>query len=539
MKIAAIIPARAGSKGIPRKNLRMMNSKPLIYYSINSIQNSMNNIDIYLTSDDDELLSVGELYGARPIKRDLSLSTDKITLDPVIFNAVESIEKIYSQIYDIVITVQPTSPLLTSNTLDLAIDKFINENNDTVISVVNRPHLSWNEFNHEIVPSYTERKNRQDLPKHYIETGAFVITKREYITTSSRFGNKISVYEVPEKESIDIDSPEDWWVAEKILKMKKIILRTDGYSEIGMGHIYRCLQLAYNMIDHDILFILSSKSDIGKIKVESSNFRYQVIENDSELIDIIVNNGYDIIVNDILDTDTKYITSLKETGIRVVNLEDLGSGSIIADAVINDLYESQHSQKNTYWGHEYYCIRDEFLLAEPTNHRDAVENILVLFGGTDPSNLTQKLLEIAQKDSLKSIKFTFVLGIGYNKNHILNNKYPENIEIISDVKTMVPYMKKADLAISSQGRTMFELASLAIPTVLLAQNKRELHHNFGYLQNGFINLGLGIDVDEGTIYETIRWLVNSPQLRLEMKQQMMKFDLKNGLNRVLKIILNE
>ena len=100
-------------------------------------------------------------------------------------------------------------------------------------------------------------------------------------------------------------------------------------------------------------------------------------------------------------------------------------------------------------------------------------------------------------------------------------------------------MGKADIAISSQGRTMLELASMAVPTILLAQNGREQHHEFGYLKNGFINLGLGSEVEDQTIRETLLWLFNSPQIRKQMKDQMMKADLKKGIKRVVKIILND
>jgi spore coat polysaccharide biosynthesis predicted glycosyltransferase SpsG len=102
---------------------------------------------------------------------------------------------------------------------------------------------------------------------------------------------------------------------------------------------------------------------------------------------------------------------------------------------------------------------------------------------------------------------------------------------------MTAYMGRADIAISSQGRTMLELASMAVPTILIAQNKRELHHEFGNLKNGFINLGLGSEVEDQTIRETLLWLINTPQIRKQMREQMLKIDLKKGIQRVINIIL--
>jgi spore coat polysaccharide biosynthesis predicted glycosyltransferase SpsG len=103
---------------------------------------------------------------------------------------------------------------------------------------------------------------------------------------------------------------------------------------------------------------------------------------------------------------------------------------------------------------------------------------------------------------------------------------------------MSKFIKSSDLAISSQGRTMFELASLGVPTILIAQNERELHHEFGDLENGFINLGLGTKVDKKTIYETLNLLINSVSIRKQMHQRMIEIDFTSGVKNCLKIILD-
>ena len=242
-----------------------------------------------------------------------------------------------------------------------------------------------------------------------------------------------------------------------------------------------------------------------------------------------------------LDTEEEYIKLCKSTGVRVINFEDLGQGAKLADAVINDLYDKKNELSNHYWGSEYYCIRDEFLLAKPSEFRECVEEVLVIFGGTDPCNLTQRLFDVIQMIGNDKIHYTFILGMGYKMTNELIEKSKSlklKIDFIQDVKLMTEYMGKADIAISSQGRTMLELASMGVPTILMAQNKREQHHEFGYLQNGFINLGLGSEVEDGTIKQTLLWLINSPQIRKQMKEQMKKKDLKQGIERVKNIILN-
>ena len=86
-KILVIIPARGGSKGIPQKNLRSLNKKPLIYYSIKNALNSKFKPDVYVTSDNFEILTISKQLGAKTLKRNTKLSNDSVTLDPVIFNA--------------------------------------------------------------------------------------------------------------------------------------------------------------------------------------------------------------------------------------------------------------------------------------------------------------------------------------------------------------------------------------------------------------------------------------------------------------------
>ncbi|MBO8173590.1 MAG: hypothetical protein H0Z33_17115 [Bacillaceae bacterium] len=543
MKILAVIPARGGSKGIPRKNVRLMCGKPLISYSIMNALNSQFDLEVVVSTDSEEIERIAVIYGAQVINRPSELATDEVTLDPVVHHALLEMEKTQKKTYDIVITMQPTSPLLRPSTLDSAIKYFIDNNYDTVISGINHPHLAWTEIDGEIVPIYKERLNRQYLPKNLIETGAFFITKREFVNAFSRIGDNVSIFEVPGNESIDIDTPKDWWVAEKELSKKRILIRTDGYAEIGLGHIYRCLLLADNLIDHDIKFVLSNKSDIGVEKIRESNFPYTVIQDNYEIGELIRTHECDILINDILDTDKNYIEYCKSQGVRVVNFEDLGTGAAYADAVINDLYEKRNNLENHYWGSEYYCIRDEFLLAKPAGFKENVEEVLVIFGGTDPCNLTYRLFEVIKSiPNHNSIHYTFILGMGYKYAEDLiskSNTLNLNIDIVKDVKLMTEYMGRADLAVSSQGRTMFELASMAVPTILLAQNEREQHHDFGYLKNGFINLGMGNEVKNQTIRETLLWLINSPQIRRQMKEQMLKKDLKKGIQRVINIILDK
>ena len=538
MRILALIPARGGSKGIPKKNLRLMNGKPLIAYAIENAKKSKYIKDVFVTTDSKEIEEVSKVYGAAVIKRDNELSSD---LDPVIYHAMLEAEKETGKFYDAVITLQPTSPLLNVDTLDSAIEYFISGNFETVISVVNKPHLAWGVKDSELVPLYSERKNRQELPPQYLETGAFVISKRKVVVPESRIGSKTSVYEISEVESIDIDDRNDWLLAENLLKRKKIIFRVEGYLKLGLGHIYNCLTLAFSMMEHDVLLVISKNSGEGIEKIKASNLPYRIIESDAEIDALINEFKPDIWVNDCLDTDEKYMRHLKSMIPRVISIEDLGSGIKEADAVINALYDDVQ-QTNVYSGWEYVCLRDEFQIESPNIFNQEVRKVLIMFGGTDPANLNKTLYEIILKiiDKYKNIKFEFITGLGYkNKENGVVTREEKNIFVYPDVPRVTKYMRKADLAITSQGRTIFELAAMRIPSIVLSQNEREQTHFFAQMENGFLNLGVGAKVDSVLIENTLEWLVSTAIVRKNMYEIMGKYDLRKGLKRVKNIILGE
>lgn len=541
MKILSVIPARGGSKGIPRKNVKLLCGKPLITYVIDTLKASNFDMDIVVSSDDEEILVVSSRAGAHPIMRPKELATDDVTLDPVIYHAVTEMEMQTGSKYDYIITVQPTSPLLRANTLDCAIQSMMEQDYDTLVSAVNNPKLSWRQEEGVFIPNYKKRVNRQYMDKNYVETGGFVISKRNVVTEHSRFGKKLSIHEVSPRESIDIDNIEDWWLVEKYLKRKKIMIRVDGYLKIGLGHIYRGLQLIESLTDSDVFFVLKSKSDTGIKKIEDSFYPYIVINEDAELPELIQKHQVDIVINDILNTTTEYMHMLKQCNVRIVNFEDLGEGAFLADAVINDLYEKQNDDPRFYWGSDYYLIRDEFLLADSREFSDTVREIIVLFGGTDPQDLTGRTVSVLKKVVAdRDMHVTVILGMGYDKRQNLEmmlSGWGDKFSIVQDVRRMTDYMRRADLAISSMGRTMLELAAMSVPTILLAEHARESRHEFGGLENGFLNMGIGVELEEKTLYETILWLIECRQVRRAMHAEMRKKDLRHGFSRVEKIIM--
>ena len=537
MNIIAVIPARGGSKGIPRKNVRLMNGKPLIAYAIGNALACDAIGDVVVSSDDSEILSIAAKYGATPLERSSSLAQDAVTLDPVIFDAVEQMEKRNGKKYDVVITLQPTSPLLSVETLSAAIESFLKGEKDTYISATNKPHLAWTKNEQgENIPLYKERLNRQQLPPNYLEAGAFFITKREFVSPNSRMGKAISVYEIPENEATDIDDISDWITCESRLKAQTIVFRCDGHRKLGMGRINRCINLAYRLIGHNVIFITREDWADGTNAVRDRFFKSYTIKDDEDFFRLLADIKPDVVVNDCSDSTKDYMLALKANAKRVVTFEDMGDGAAFADATINAMEGEENSRKGKYCGERFIDLRDEFLIEDAISIKAEVKNVLVMFGGTDPSKLTKRIYSLAKERS--SIGFSFVVDPAFDcPYHGIEET--DNIKIYQNITRITDVMRNADIAFSSQGRTAFELACLGIPTIVLAQNAREQAHSFAQMHNGFINLGLGKDVSDETIEKTFDWLCSAYEIRKNLSALMQKHDLRRGTDRVKKIILGE
>lgn len=543
MRILAVIPARGGSKGIPCKNIRLMNGKPLIAYAIANAKASKYITDVFVTTDSREISDVAISCGARVIDRNEQLSTDLVTLDPVIYHAKQQAEQKCQQSFDFVITMQPTSPLLKVSTLDAAIEYTLKHEYDTVISVINKPHLSWGRRENEgVFPLYKERKNRQELPPQYMETGAFVIARANCVRENTRIGERVSVFEVDEQESIDIDDAHDWILTESLMRRKRILFRVDGYIELGLGHIYNCITLALSMVEHDVLLVTHAKAVTGIKKIEETNLPYRTFRTEDELEEIIAAYRPDIWVNDCLNTTSEYISHLKTLVPRVVTIEDLGSGVQNADAVINALYDEDEPRKHVYSGYKYVCLRDEFQIERPKEFSHEVKNIVIMFGGTDPSNLNRLVYDAVSSGTktFGSIRFFFITGIGYdNEGNGVVTCPEKNIFVCPNVPRVTKYLKEADLVIMGQGRSIFEAACMGVPAIVLSQNEREATHSFAQMEHGFLNLGLGKEVEASLITNTLEWLINTPTVRENMHNLMLSIPLKSGIERVKRIILGE
>ncbi len=231
MKSLVIIPARGGSKGIPRKNIKEFNGKPLIYYAIDVARQLVEDDDICVTTDDDEIIAKVEDYGLKvPFKRPDYLATDTCGTYEVLLHALHYYEELGKK-YDNIVLLQCTSPFRNTQHLKEALELYENQSDcDMVVSVTEakaNPYYNCFEENEEgflkVSKGCGNFHRRQDCPKAWEYNGAiYVINTTALKKCPMTKFNKIRKYEMDALHSIDLDTPLDWEIAE-LIASKNII----------------------------------------------------------------------------------------------------------------------------------------------------------------------------------------------------------------------------------------------------------------------------------------------------------------------------
>lgn len=530
-RVLVVIPARGGSKGIPRKNLRLLAGQPLLAYGIRTALASAFAPDVFVSSDDEEILATARQLGARAMRRDGAIATDATTLDPVVHDALVRAEAELGVRYDLVVTLQPTSPLLRTASLDRALARFADDATlHTVIAARDDTHLAWTLRDGRFVPLYEKRVNRQFLPPTFRETGGFLVARRDVVTPAGRIGANVALEVLAGGEEIDIDTPEDWSLCEFHLARRRLLFVVAGNRQVGLGHVHNTLLLANDLVRHRIEFLVQADSQLAFEAIAARNYPVHR-QASADLVDDIAALDPDVVVNDRLDTDADYVGRLKSLGVQVVNFEDLGPGARHADLVVNAIYPEGQALPRHYFGPDYFLLRDEFLLTPQPPVRERVGRVLLTFGGTDPNNLTRKVLAaVAGECAARGIAIEVIAGFGYEAFESLAGF--EGVEIVRNVPDMAARMAAADLVFTSAGRTTYEIASLGVPCIVLAQNDRELTHLHASEANGFLHLGLGAATTAERILAAFLQLVDSEDERRARVERMRRTDLRGGRARV-------
>lgn len=217
----AIILARGGSKRLPNKNIKTLNGKPLISYTIEAALASSYIDNIIVSSDSEEILNIVKQHSVQTLKRPDSLATDTSSSIDATIHAINSVHH-----YDYILLLQPTSPLRSAQHIDEAIELLYTKQADAIVSVCEMEHsplwantLPKNNSMKRFISSEIKNKRSQDLEKYYRINGAIYICKTDILLTEKTFliDNNCFAYKMSRNSSIDIDEAIDFTLAEALL----------------------------------------------------------------------------------------------------------------------------------------------------------------------------------------------------------------------------------------------------------------------------------------------------------------------------------
>ena len=229
LNVVAIIPARGGSKAIPKKNIMDFCGKPLISWSITQAKESKYVKKVYVSTDNDEIAEISKAYGAEIIWRPAELATDTSTSESAIKHAINEIEK--DGKIDAVVFLQATSPMRESTDIDGAVEQFYNLSADSLFSVTELDDFCiWGKTDdvyNSITYDYKNRGRRQDRKPYFLENGSIYVFKPQLVLENdNRMGGKIVTFSMKMWKSYEIDSYDDielckYFMENKIIKQNK------------------------------------------------------------------------------------------------------------------------------------------------------------------------------------------------------------------------------------------------------------------------------------------------------------------------------
>jgi len=217
-----IIPARGGSKGVDRKNIRSLAGRPLIAHTIDAANDADELDRAIVTTDDTEIREVAREYGGdAPFRRPPELATDEAAMAPVVEHAISYLEDEEDYTCSAIVLLQPTSPLRTASHIDRAIQRHRESDVTTVVSVFEDHSYRWRpqEDGAEQLNYTGEVSRRQDKVPEYVENGAIYIADVEqFLAHGDLRGGTVGLSEMSERRSIDVDTEFDLWLAEQLVQ---------------------------------------------------------------------------------------------------------------------------------------------------------------------------------------------------------------------------------------------------------------------------------------------------------------------------------
>ena len=340
----------------------------------------------------------------------------------------------------------------------------------------------------------------------------------------------------------------------------RVAFRTDGDISIGLGHLAECLSLVTRLESyHSVssLFIISSDTveiqRLGDFTPAVERLPANIGEEDSRLTgQILKKHRINLLVTNLRAVTYGYLNDLKRGGITLVCIDELGNRDIIADVVINGSivpdwhrYQFQSQSTLTYFGPEYMIMDEVFgIYHQNEKHiKSKAANILVTMGGVDRSGTTLRIIEALDRFD-KKIRKSIVVGPAFHHRLKLEELLPKvkenNFQTSYAPTNMAELMFEADLALSAGGNTLYELACVGTPSMVLYEDEHEGIQGRVFDREGAaICLGKGTEVPQERITASVSSLLQDQALRTRMSQNGKRLVDGKGTERVCDIILDK
>jgi N-acylneuraminate cytidylyltransferase len=222
METLAIIPARGGSKGIPRKNVRLLAGKPLIAYNIEQARRSRLVNRVVVSTDDAEIAAVSQQYGAQVVWRPAEISGDSASSEAALLHALEHLRQAEDYQPELLVFLQCTSPLTLAEDIDGAVQALLEAQAETALAVIPFHYFLWREADGDAVGINHDKRVRplrQERQPQFLETGAvYVMRVSGFMQARHRFFGKTALYEMPAERRLEIDEPLDFEIAEAMMR---------------------------------------------------------------------------------------------------------------------------------------------------------------------------------------------------------------------------------------------------------------------------------------------------------------------------------
>lgn len=473
----AIIPARKGSKGVPGKALRTVAGVPLILKTLRTVQASGVATQIVVSTDCPDIEAFCNLRGFDVRRRPDELGDDDVPIMDVALDAVETLDWTGTAAI-----FQPTCPLLTPQTVRCVVDEFQRRQLDWAITASPDPHIHWG--GDPLPYALTPRVQRQELDV-FVESGAVQLFNVG--CEDPREG----IIEIPQREALDIDTPEDLMLAEALSAIKNIHFVVLMGERVGTGHFHRSIALAASLSHHNISWEWRGDPPPWAI----ARVPYPCKPDTGPV---------EVLVFDCLSPGQSEVLEARSNGVKVIALED-ESGDDVADLIVNDMLDPDHVK--------YAVLRPEFLCLPERTESDSAHRVLVTFGGTDPANLADRCADLL--------------------NPLLNDNPFATVERLHRGQHVADMMRRADVVVTSQGRTVLEAAACGVPCISIAANERENRH---IRIPGVTYLGLHSTVTDDQIRHAVRTTLADRHLREENAAAARRAVDGRGLERLVRLI---